>query len=495
MRKIIKICSLFILFAIATYAQDISMTIADATAETAGEVVTVPINVANFTNVGAVTLKIQFDPAVVTFDSSSRAGEFLANEAGGTISIGRAMLTAVTPTTGELLKLYFTYIGGATDITFDAANCEIANTSGNVITGVTYNDGVLSNPNLTTTVGLSTVVAPGATATVDLNVTNFDNVGAVTWKITYNPAVLEFESVSDVNFLANAVTPGELVIVRASLTPVAITDGKLLDIEFNYLGGGTDLSFVVADCEVANALGEVITGILYSDGRVVEEEIIVEIMDVPAAVDAPVVVPVNVTNFDNVGAVTWKIQYDPFVATYDSITGQSDFIANAVSGELSIVRAGLTAITPTDGKLLDLHFTCIGPLGSSTALNFNLTTSEIADVEGNVINGITYENGGIQVTDDVKPVPGLPTEYKLNQNFPNPFNPSTIINFSIPEYSFVVLKVYNLLGQEVVTLVNKDLPAANYEYKFDATNMTSGAYIYKITAGDFVSTKKMLFIK
>jgi hypothetical protein len=494
MRKIINICGLFILFAIATYAQNISMTIGDMTATSAGEVVTVPINVANFTNVGAVTVEIQFDPAVVTFDSSSRANEFLAGEAGGRITIVRAMLTAVTPTTGKLLDLYFTYIDGATDLTFNTANCEIANLSGNVITGVTYNNGVIINPEQTTTVSLPTVVGPGETATVSIDVTNFDEVGAVTWKIQYDPAVLEFDSVSVDEFLANAATPGVLVIVRAGLTAVTTTEGTLLDIYFTYLGGASDLSFVVADCEVANTSGEVIGGILYSNGRVVEEEIIVQIENVLAAQDAPVAVPVNVTNFDNIGAVTWRISYDPFVATFDSISGQPDFLANAVSGQINIVRAGLTAIAPADGKLMDLHFTCIGAFNSATALNFNEADCEIANTEGNVIHGISYENGGIQITVDVDQGP-VPTEYKLNQNFPNPFNPSTTIKFSIPEYSNVVLKVYSLLGQEVATLVNKDMPAGNYQFNFDASNLTSGAYIYKITAGNFVSTKKMLFIK
>ncbi|WKZ70931.1 MAG: lamin tail domain-containing protein [Melioribacteraceae bacterium] len=89
----------------------------------------------------------------------------------------------------------------------------------------------------------------------------------------------------------------------------------------------------------------------------------------------------------------------------------------------------------------------------------------------------------------------IPLTYGLEQNYPNPFNPSTTIKFSIPEQGLVTLKVYNLLGEEVITLINNQLEAAYHEVKFDASQLGSGVYFYRITSGDFVSTKKMLLIK
>lgn len=88
-----------------------------------------------------------------------------------------------------------------------------------------------------------------------------------------------------------------------------------------------------------------------------------------------------------------------------------------------------------------------------------------------------------------------PLEYTLNQNFPNPFNPTTKISYSIPQASLVVLKVYNLLGQEVATLVNEQKPAGNYEVKFDASSLASGVYVYRLNAGDFTASQKMLLLK
>jgi hypothetical protein len=89
----------------------------------------------------------------------------------------------------------------------------------------------------------------------------------------------------------------------------------------------------------------------------------------------------------------------------------------------------------------------------------------------------------------------IPMEFKLEQNYPNPFNPSTRIRFSVSEKSNVVLKVFDILGSEVATLVNKDMDIGRYEVEFRADNYSSGIYIYKITAYNFVSTKKMILIK
>lgn len=90
---------------------------------------------------------------------------------------------------------------------------------------------------------------------------------------------------------------------------------------------------------------------------------------------------------------------------------------------------------------------------------------------------------------------GLPKEFSLEQNYPNPFNPSTNIEFALPEQAVVSLVVYNILEQEVSRLVHGNMPAGNHSMKFDASGVSSGMYIYRIQAGDFIQTKKMLLIK
>ncbi|HEY3250872.1 MAG TPA: YCF48-related protein [Ignavibacteria bacterium] len=89
----------------------------------------------------------------------------------------------------------------------------------------------------------------------------------------------------------------------------------------------------------------------------------------------------------------------------------------------------------------------------------------------------------------------IPKEYSLSQNFPNPFNPETKIQFGIPKSEFVLVKVYNINGQEISILVNKNLNSGLYEINFNASALSSGIYLYQIIAGDFRDLKKMVLLK
>jgi hypothetical protein len=94
----------------------------------------------------------------------------------------------------------------------------------------------------------------------------------------------------------------------------------------------------------------------------------------------------------------------------------------------------------------------------------------------------------------------IPDSYSLFQNFPNPFNPSTKIRMDIPSLvrrgaGVVVLKVYDILGCEIKSLVNEQLVPGTYEVDFDGSNLPSGIYFYRLQAGDYVETKKMILLK
>ena len=96
---------------------------------------------------------------------------------------------------------------------------------------------------------------------------------------------------------------------------------------------------------------------------------------------------------------------------------------------------------------------------------------------------------------DVKQINTLPQDFNLSQNFPNPFNPSTKIEYSIPEASFVQLKVYDILGNEVATLVNEEQSAGTYRADFSGAELSSGMYIAKLQAGNYTKTIKMSLMK
>ena len=89
----------------------------------------------------------------------------------------------------------------------------------------------------------------------------------------------------------------------------------------------------------------------------------------------------------------------------------------------------------------------------------------------------------------------LPGEYQLLQNYPNPFNPSTTIEFSLPKSEFIELKVFNILGKEVATLVSNKLNSGNHTYTFDGKNLASGIYYYQLVAGDYRDVKKMILLR
>jgi len=110
---------------------------------------------------------------------------------------------------------------------------------------------------------------------------------------------------------------------------------------------------------------------------------------------------------------------------------------------------------------------------------------------------LTSAGGGETVTDvqEVAAATEIPTVYSLEQNYPNPFNPSTTIRFSIPAQDFVTLKIYNVLGQEVATLVSAELAPGTYETRFDASTLSSGLYIYRLQTNSFSQTQKMVLVK
>jgi len=89
----------------------------------------------------------------------------------------------------------------------------------------------------------------------------------------------------------------------------------------------------------------------------------------------------------------------------------------------------------------------------------------------------------------------IPSEFVLYQNYPNPFNPSTTIKFTIPKREYVNLIVFNILGQEIKTLVNEERNQGSYEVVFNASGLPSGMYLYRLQAGSFVKTKKMILVK
>jgi len=104
-------------------------------------------------------------------------------------------------------------------------------------------------------------------------------------------------------------------------------------------------------------------------------------------------------------------------------------------------------------------------------------------------------DGGFEYSDVINVKIEIPTKYEISQNYPKPFNPSTLINYSIPKEGKIKLTIYNALGQVVATLLNETKKAGSYSIEFNNASLSSGLYFYKFESGSFSESKKMLLLK
>jgi len=158
--------------------------------------------------------------------------------------------------------------------------------------------------------------------------------------------------------------------------------------------------------------------------------------------------------------------------TSQSTVGPGDIFFVISSGPLTIGA----------GETVRVGFGIIGGVDLATLQ----TNADAADVQWDEI---------ITLVGVADPVAAIPAEYNLGQNYPNPFNPTTTISYDLPEAGFVSLKVFDLLGAEIATLVNTHQPAGSHAIRFDASTLSSGVYFYKIQAGSFTATRKLLLVR
>jgi len=176
---------------------------------------------------------------------------------------------------------------------------------------------------------------------------------------------------------------------------------------------------------------------------------------------------------------------------------------NAVSGDGSIIVGdngnGAFRLSTTGGlEALNQVYASLLTPGSDLYTAWDIS-SDGQYIVGYGLNTETNQDEGyilaINGISSVNDQQSFPNDFVLNQNYPNPFNPSTIISFSIPNEEFVSLRVFNSLGEEIAELLNETKPMGNYSVTFDASELTSGVYFYRLQAGEFSTTKKLLLQK
>jgi hypothetical protein len=174
------------------------------------------------------------------------------------------------------------------------------------------------------------------------------------------------------------------------------------------------------------------------------------------------------------GIIQWLIG----VSFTDSNNGTAVGLEGVI---LRTTNGGQNWVSQTSGTTNGLVDVCFTDASNGTAVGAG----------GTILRTI---NGGVSFVEEEK-IAVVPNDYNLAQNYPNPFNPSTTIRYSVPQSSQVIIKVFDILGNEIETLVNEQKSTGTYEITWFAGNLPSGVYFYRLQAGNFVETKKMILMK
>jgi hypothetical protein len=188
-----------------------------------------------------------------------------------------------------------------------------------------------------------------------------------------------------------------------------------------------------------------------------------------------------------------------FLSTNNGTNWTAASTGLTASDVTALAGSGTNLFAGTDGGV----FLSTNNGTSWTAVNSGLTNSNVISlvvVEGYLFAGTV--GGGVlrrplseMITSAQSSSRLIPVAFELHQNYPNPFNPSTTIKYELPRTTQVTLSVYDILGREVFVLVNDKKEAGVHEVKFDGSGLSSGVYFYRLTAGTFVETKKLLLVR
>ncbi len=210
-------------------------------------------------------------------------------------------------------------------------------------------------------------------------------------------------------------------------------------------------------------------------------------------------VPVTAASAMQVGAYSLQIKYPSEQVKFVGVTGPyaDQAVVNAADGYVRIAwfdaTGGKNPINlNANDELVSLKFSSPKPLDKNANLSFEVASgSALAGPSGEILNATLNMPGSVKAS--------LPSKFALNQNYPNPFNPSTIIGYDLPVNGHVTLTIYDMLGQRVVELVNSNQNAGSYKVQWNASNMASGVYLYRIsvTGGkqSFSQVHRMMLLK
>ncbi len=275
-----------------------------------------------------------------------------------------------------------------------------------------------------------------------------------------------------------------------------------------------------------------LTGILLPNASALAYTGVISVDTVEALPGEQLGVPVRLSaNDEPISGLVIPLKYSSLYLSVDSISFMGSILPSDFSDQAFFDNNGeiikfsyiphfvdpIPVITTTDGVLATIFVSVsslatpgtaipIDSINKDSIVYFNstethvLTRIEATDNTGTIlllpdfISGAVVVKSPTGIDDGVEPS-GLPRAFNLSQNYPNPFNPSTVISFALPRASHVKLEVFNILGQSVVTLVDRQLPAGNHQVTFEGAGFPSGIYFYRLDYNGGNLTRKMTLVK
>ena len=528
-------------FAVSGIPNAIVIKMDTAYVSTTGANITVFLTVQNFANIGSITLKIGYSNTTLTYVGlDTPPTGTLDNTTQGNILIGWQNILLLSKNNGDrLLGLKFTYNGGlgigvVSSLSFVVSSCEITDALGASLS-VSYIDGGVK---FITGVKLSGIVqyygankTPISNAVVTL--TPISGVGRS--KVSGADGTYSFDSLNTGQYTLTVsktgtwggVTGGDaLLVARHAAGLSLLTDTPLLAADANASGSitggdallilrravGLDQTFAAGDWVfspqtatvsgtnvTANisglAMGDVNASYVPSSGTVfAKSNGFISLNPDGIKNVAPVgtfEIPIHGTSDMSLGAVSLRINFPSEIVDFKGATSQlPGFVCYADERSITIGWIDLSGKTPfqfiLNEPLVSLKFS--PKVNSSTVAIAIDSWSELADAQGGLIPNAKLTAPTVEISDH-------PTTFALGQNYPNPFNPSTIIAYELPKDMKVSIKVFNALGQQVMTLVDGLQTAGHHEVTCEIKIFPSGIYFYQMTAESFSQTKKMIVMK
>ncbi len=224
------------------------------------------------------------------------------------------------------------------------------------------------------------------------------------------------------------------------------------------------------------------------------------IASVPGSPGDTIIVPISAMGISGISGLKVLLTFDAdrlsLLQAHTTALTQ-DFVLdrkNIGNSLVELTLQGSRTLVIDSGAVMTLEFVAGSHATGTVPLKFQ--TVQLYGASTQTAEGVSFENGGITLGPDaVGPNPNIPREFVLYQNFPNPFNPSTTIRYSVPVRTDVQLKIFDILGREMIARRFAMQPAGSHEIRFDVSALSSGTYFYQLRAGSFVQTKKMLIVR